>query len=445
MNHTYMLKSIVFYLLFFSTALFSAQNTYNWLLWCHANGDNSLADFIDYNAQEMATAAINNNILVLMEADRPVDVGTFRYRVEQGKVTLVQHLSHEMGLQPGKEIVDGIKWAKSNYSFTHLILDLWGHGSGIMDPSRVLKTRGILFDDTNNTYLNNQDLANVTDQIAGLMGKKIEMLGTDACLMAGIEVGWQIKKSVSRLIASETTEPGTGWLYSPFLNAIASNKNISANEVAASIVKAYGSFYKRGAEPYTLSAMDLTMLDSIVQNLHLVIDKIKICMKQDARNILVSIMTARALSLQMDDSSYIDLWSFLDNLYKQFDRMKIRAFDGAHDLNTLYDVKEIDILLPDARNLFSDLVAYFPDEELTRTFKTDVDELKRAVANCKAAVDRAIIANQAGNAMKGAHGMSIYFPPARYPIHPSYPLSKFAQETRWLNDFLIKIMGYQLS
>jgi hypothetical protein len=422
-----------------------------WAMWCHANGDNSLADFIDYNTSNMASAKLTDQTLILVQADRPNDVGTYRYRVEKNKVSLIEHLSYEMGQRPGQEIIDGISWFKNKYAFNNLILNLWGHGSGIMDPVRRLKHhRGILFDDTNNTYLDNQNLSMVMDNIASSLGKSIDIFGTDACLMGGIEVGWQIKNSVKILVASETTEPGSGWDYAPFLNAIAQKPTMTAEDVAKEIVKAYGAFYKKDTSPYTLSAMNLNKLPAVVQGLHSIIDNIKICMQKDARNTLIAIMSARALSLQMDENSYIDLISFLTALNKQLSRMKIRSFDEHHahgniDAQNLDLIQDLDIIVEDTRMVISDVISYFTDPQETRAFKDDVNKLVRAIDATIKAASQAIIANTAGNGMNQAKGMTIYFPPARTPIHPSYPKTKFAKETRWMQEFLIGILGYQKS
>jgi hypothetical protein len=421
---------------------------YPWMLWCHANGDNSLASFIDYNTSDMARAHINNNILVLVQADRPNDVGTFRYQVTAGAVTLIAHLAHEMGLQPGQEVVDGITWAQSNYTFNNLILDLWGHGSGIEDPNfRRLHHRGILFDDSEHTYLNNQGMSWVMDQVAALMGKKVDVFGTDACLMAGIEVGWQVRNSAARLVASETSEPGDGWSYSPFLNTIANNGAISADDVAKAIVKAYGDFYAAGSDPYTLSAMDLTKLQPIVDALHAMIDGLNTCITQDRRSIMAALTAARRASLEMPDvPDYIDLWSFLDALSNQLSRIKYRDIEEL-DLDLAVDSKDVadidDACADDTCGTRSKLISYYVGPQKTPVLRSNVSSVRSTISTAKSAITAAILASRGGNGMGGAHGMTIYFPQAGQSLDPSYPLTKFANETRWLNDFLKGIMGYR--
>ena len=430
-----------------STSSTEPESKHIWAVWNHANGDNNLADFIDFNANSMAKANINDSLLVLIQADRPYDYGTYRYQIKKGKIDLVDHLSYEMGQQPGKEIVDGISWLQKNYSFTHLILNLWGHGSGPKDIE-LRRLRGILFDDTNNTYLNNQDLSIAVDRIASKLGKNIDILGTDACLMGAIEIGWQVKNSVDILVASEDNEPGEGWSYEPFLNTMATEQNITAKDSASAIVQAYDNYYKKGNRLYTLSAVELKRLPAIATGLHDVIKKIKICLKKDARSTLVAIMSARALTIQMDDNSYVDLIDFLNHFSDQLSRVKVRSFSedsGAEVIihNTLNN--ELNVMIDDSRNLISDVVAYFTDPTKTKAFKSDIENLKQSIESTINIVKKAVIKNVSGNGMERATGMTIYFPPVHSLIHQSYPLTKFAKETDWMNEFLINIMGYEVA
>ena len=53
------------------------------------------------------------------------------------------------------------------------------------------------------------------------LGRKLDVLGLDACLMAMGEVGYQSKGSASFMIGSEQTEPAEGWPYTAVLGELA--------------------------------------------------------------------------------------------------------------------------------------------------------------------------------------------------------------------------------
>ena len=51
-------------------------------------------------------------------------------------------------------------------------------------------------------------LSYALSQIKDVLGQKIDLVGMDACLMAMVEVAYEIKDYVNILVASQETEPG---------------------------------------------------------------------------------------------------------------------------------------------------------------------------------------------------------------------------------------------
>ena len=46
-----------------------------------------------------------------------------------------------------------------------------------------------------------------------VLGRKLDLLGFDTCLMSAYEVALQLAPYAEKLLASEETEPGHGWQY----------------------------------------------------------------------------------------------------------------------------------------------------------------------------------------------------------------------------------------
>ena len=65
----------------------------------------------------------------------------------------------------------------------------------------------------------------------------------DACLMANLEVAYQVRKSVSYLVASEELVPGESWPYDVIFGELRANPNRSARDLAASSVQHYFGYY----------------------------------------------------------------------------------------------------------------------------------------------------------------------------------------------------------
>ena len=53
------------------------------------------------------------------------------------------------------------------------------------------------------------------------LGRKLDVLAMDACLMTMIEVAWQVRGHASVLVGSEEEEPGDGWPYNTVLGDLA--------------------------------------------------------------------------------------------------------------------------------------------------------------------------------------------------------------------------------
>ncbi len=97
--------------------------------------------------------------------------------------------------------------------------------------------------------------------------KKLSFIGFDACLMATLEVAQVLEPYACYLIASEETEPGTGWNYS-FLSTL--NTSHEPLVVAESILTAYErSMADSNWNPeYTLSCIDLSALPQLMTDLN---------------------------------------------------------------------------------------------------------------------------------------------------------------------------------
>ena len=64
------------------------------------------------------------------------------------------------------------------------------------------KACAILLDDNAKDFLDNQEMKQVLANTAKLLGRKLDILGMDVCLMSMAEVGYQILNSVDYIRAS---------------------------------------------------------------------------------------------------------------------------------------------------------------------------------------------------------------------------------------------------
>lgn len=138
----------------------------------------------------------------------------------------------------------------------------WNHGGG--------SVKGAAFDERyNHDALTLGEMKQAFENVFDRNEKKppFEMIGFDTCLMATIDVAHIFSGMGRYLVASEETEPGTGWDYSAMLSAIAKNPGISGAKLGQVICDSYGEACKasRTHSNITLSVTDLTRLKPLVE------------------------------------------------------------------------------------------------------------------------------------------------------------------------------------
>jgi len=150
-------------------------------------------------------------------------------------------------------------------------------------------TRAILCDDTSMDFLTNKEMsqalrvaefaADEADALAifsdkarldQLMGwgnegalRHLSIIGMDACLMAMIEVQYQVRKFADVMVASQEVEPLHGWPYDTILAELAARPTMPPHELSTLIVDRFVDSYvndSRRRPDVTQSAIDLSRL-----------------------------------------------------------------------------------------------------------------------------------------------------------------------------------------
>lgn len=138
-----------------------------------------------------------------------------------------------------------IDWAVDVAPAEHYILLLNSHGNG---------WKGLLPDDTNNDRLYMYELR---DALANSNIFTLDILGFDACLMAMIEVGYQVHLEVDNMVASEERILTPGWNYSDIFSKLQKNPSMTPEELAGNIVDSYHKMHIKDDAKHTLSAVRL--------------------------------------------------------------------------------------------------------------------------------------------------------------------------------------------
>jgi hypothetical protein len=102
--------------------------------------------------------------------------------------------------------------------------------------------------------------------ISAFIGRPLDVIGFDACLMGMTEVAYEVHDYASVMVASEHSEPSSGWPYDAVLTQLTATPDINAAELATIVVDSYYIAYVPTS--YTMTAIDLTKIDAVVNGLN---------------------------------------------------------------------------------------------------------------------------------------------------------------------------------
>ncbi|MCD6157200.1 MAG: hypothetical protein J7J27_02440 [Euryarchaeota archaeon] len=236
-----------------------ANAKYKWVFMVYLDADNNLegAGISDFNEMEMAGSTDDVAIVVMM--DRTPGYDTSNGDWTDTRVYLVQfdtdpeNISSQLLVDLGERnmgdpntVLEFVTYVHEHLPSEHYALVFWDHGNawrraGPGSPNY----KGVCWDDTNGSdYLTEQEIVQVLTEIRD-MGIHLDIVGFDVCLLGQAEILYDIGLIgvADVFVASQEYEPWDGWYYTPFLQALTMNPDMSAEELASKIVDAYGEFY----------------------------------------------------------------------------------------------------------------------------------------------------------------------------------------------------------
>lgn len=275
----------------------AAQSAYaappqkEWTMLVFLNGNNNLDEFGEADINEMENVGSSNDINVVVQWASMAKPTSQRLYIQKDSDTdnVTSPVVQDVGavdMGDANSLVDFVKWGIENYPAKHYFIDIWNHGSG-WHNARAFKSglavssiNDISFDDKTKNAITTVQLGQAMGQISQYLGRKIDIYGSDACLMAMAEVAAEMTSSVEIFAGSQELEPGDGWPYDTFLDKWTAKPTASASEVATLLAQEYTKSYHatptlagekeggaQGEEEVTFSAIDLAQL----QNLNLAV------------------------------------------------------------------------------------------------------------------------------------------------------------------------------
>lgn len=134
--------------------------------------------------------------------------------------------------------------------------------------------RQICNDDGTGHSLDTIELGNLLKAATQQLGRPLDVLGMDACLMSTLEVAYQARDDVRVVVGSEELEPGAGWLYSDVLAKLGANPGMDAAAFGRLAVQSYVASYKAQPSqwPITQAALDTGRLPAFAAAVDALVD-----------------------------------------------------------------------------------------------------------------------------------------------------------------------------
>ena len=213
---------------------------------------------------EMAAAVHSDKINIIVETggtktwrNRAVTAGTNQiWRVVDNALEPLESNLGRKAMTDPATLAEFIRYGAANYPANRYILVFWDHGGG--------SVTGYGYDEL---YPNGSMPVDRIQAALEAGGVKFDIIGFDACLMANMETAVAVEPYGDYLLASEETEPGTGWYYTDWLTKFAANSSMSSLEIGQLVIDDFCTKRQQGAssaDKNTLSLIDLAEFKNTV-------------------------------------------------------------------------------------------------------------------------------------------------------------------------------------
>jgi clostripain len=309
-----------------------APHQKEWTILVYEDGDNNLEGAGVHDLNEMETVGSNDDINVIVQFDRSPGndntngnwSGAKRYYVTKDSDfnTISSTELSDLGdtnMGDPRTFINFTTWAVDHYPAKRYLVVFWDHGGG---------WHGVCWDDTSADYLNLDNISAALQGLKAHLGRNIDVVGFDACLMSGIEILYQIRDTCDVAAVSGTTEPDDGWPYDWILPALAMKPYMTDEELATEITNDYVNSYTDGKpDPQdtptsTMSAWNMSKVEGLFEQF----DQMSMRLAMNALTYNAYLHEARAATesydpqhvVFLDVSNYplYDIYDFCQNFLK---------------------------------------------------------------------------------------------------------------------------------
>jgi hypothetical protein len=220
-------------------------------------------NFATGNIQEMMQVGSTADVNIILQTGGAKKDGWLtvqRKKVLKDQLQFISDIG-QPDMAEGNTLRDFITWGMAQFPAERYMLVLWDHGGG--------PNAGFGLDENSNRIMSLPTLQTAVRNAMGTSGKKFELIGFDACLMASVEVADALAPVANYLVASQEIEPGAGWDWQAFVGRLVANPQISGADLGKVVADSYlAKMQKSNSDSIiTLSVTDLNRMPALTSAL----------------------------------------------------------------------------------------------------------------------------------------------------------------------------------
>jgi len=290
-----------------------------WTLLVFLNGHNNLDSFGKSDINEMEKVGSTKDVNVVVQWASLANGNTQRLFVTKDSSPEVKSLVVEdmapVDMGDYRNLVEFIRWAAQKYPAKKYFVDVWNHGSGWHNLSDRFRRGGVAIsdissDDLTGNVITTEQLGQAMNEASAAIGKKIELYGSDACLMGMAEIAAEMSDSVNYFVGSQELEPGDGWHYDRLLAEWTARPKVDGAGLGKILTRSYLDGYGRNEDGITLSVVhvgQISLLERAIQALGTAIRALPASLRNNIAKIAQQ-------SQSFYYSDYVDAGDFLKRL-----------------------------------------------------------------------------------------------------------------------------------
>ena len=311
-------------------------NYREWLVLIYMDGDNSLSEYVDKDISELAQVKYSPMVKVVAMADYYGNDGgvVIESSDETGKLVKREIPEPDMGAQSTLE--GFIKRNMDRYPALKTALILWNHGDGWRS------SRFATYDQSQASYL---FMYRLTDGLRELQseGYSVNLIGFDECLMGMAEVFYDVGVFADAVVASELYEPGRGWNYAEIMEKLNREPYLNAYQLGKVIVDAYRNNYREDEDiTMTMTVLSREEIEKLVGGINQLAGEL-------SEESFSQFKAAREKAVEVPDTNYIDLYSFVKELPFSSARGIEEVIENAYSFSSAEEFKGISIYFPKSK------------------------------------------------------------------------------------------------